>query len=303
MNDIESPGERNFLGLSKRYSSRDSSYFCVIPVPYDATSSFLPGSRFGPRAVIDASANLELYDHELDIECARVGIATEPEVEPVVGDPTGMITKVEDVVSNAVSRSALPVVLGGDHTVSLGALQALSKRTDLSLVSLDAHADLRDSYQSSRYSHACYLRRALEIVKSCRVFGVRSLSRVEKEFGDRSSVQIDYAHELKRAGISSIDVSGIPREIYLSVDVDVLDPSIMPATGTPEPGGLDWYELIDLIEAIIRGRRVVGFDVVELAPQQGNFAPNLIAAKLVYKIMGLIVKYSVNREELKLNHG
>lgn len=291
MSDIECPGAGNFLGLCASYSSPGKSRFSIIPVPYDATSTYVKGSSLGPAAVIAASANIELYDHEFDFEPAREGVYTAPDVMPVEGDAEATLVAVEKAVREAVASGSLPVVLGGEHTVSVGAVRALAASGDLFVVSFDAHADLRDSYEGTPLSHACFLRRALESAGGTAI-GVRSLSREEHDFAAAERLRITYAEEIRARGAGAIDLDYIPPNIYISLDLDVLDPSVMPSTGTPEPGGLSWYDLIDLLKRVISGRRVLGFDVVELCPQPGNVAPDFTAAKLIYKLMGIIIKYS-----------
>jgi len=293
MSDIECPGEENFLGLCPEYSRPDKSRFTIIPVPYDATSSYVSGSRRAPSAIIEASANVELYDHELGIEAAREGVFTADDVGPLTGEPASVVSRIESAVGKALDLGSLPVVLGGEHTVSLGAVKAVASRAEPYVVSLDAHADLRDKYGGTPLSHACFLRRALEVADG-EVIGVRSLSKEESDYSRRKGVKITYAEEIHSKGNSAVDIHRIPRNLYLSIDLDVLDPSVMPATGTPEPGGLGWYDLIDLLRVVISGRKVLGFDVVELCPQPGNVAPDFTAARLIYKIMGIIIKYSAN---------
>jgi agmatinase len=301
MGKMECPGRRNFLGLGEEYSRPETSLFNIIPVPYDATSTYTPGSRLGPRAIIEASRQIEVYDHELDLEPASVGVATLDDVPVTVVDPSLMVDEVERAVAAVASRNKLPVVLGGEHTVSVGAVRALAREERIGVVSFDAHADLRDSYQGTRYSHACFLRRAAEVADCC-VFGVRSVAREEVEFSKSAGIGVFYADSMRRA-LGRLDLDFIPKTAYLSVDVDVLDPSLMPATGTPEPGGLGWYELIDLLTRVVTGRKVVGFDVVELCPLAGNPAPDFTAAKLVHKLMGAIVKFSSLGKDAGTRHG
>jgi agmatinase len=301
MGQMDSPGRRNFLGLAPAYSSIEGSLFNILPVPYDATSTYTPGSRSGPQALIDASRHLEVYDHELDAEPASVGVATLGEVPVVVGDPALMVAAVETAVGEIADRGRIPVVLGGEHTVSLGAVRALARRQRFGVVSLDAHADLRDSYQGSPLSHACFLRRASEVAPCC-ALGVRSISAEEADHLKISTTKVFYADAMFRQGIDTLSLDFLPQTVYLSIDVDVLDPSIMPATGTPEPGGLGWYDAVGLLTRIVRGRRVVGFDVVELCPMAGNPAPDFTAAKLAYKVMGAIVKFALTREDHETRH-
>lgn len=254
----------------------------------------------GPRAVIDASANLEVYDHELDMEAARAGVCTRPELQVSVGDPVRMLETIEAVVDEVISRGKFPVVLGGEHTVSLGAIRALARHESFTVVSLDAHADLRDTYQGSPYSHACFLRRAMESTECCLV-GVRSISREEADFARESGLKIYYADRL--ATHADTDFGHLPERIYVSIDIDVLDPSLMPSTGTPEPGGLSWYGLDAILRSLVSGRRVVGFDLVELSPQPGNHGPDFTAAKLVYRMMGLVLRSLSLQGEDWIRHG
>lgn len=300
MSEMECPGKRNFLGLSDRYSSPETSLFHLIPVPYDATSSYVSGSRKGPQAIIDASRNIELYDCDLDAEPASVGVATLDEVAVTVAEPGLMVEAVEQAVAASAARGKIPIVLGGEHTVSVGAVRAVAAASKAYVVALDAHADLRDTYQGTKFSHACFLRRTREVADCC-VFGVRSMSREEVDFARSSATRVFYAGAM-RDRIAALDLDFIPETVYLSIDVDVLDPSVMPATGTPEPGGLGWYDLMGLVARIVGGRRILGFDVVELSPIAGNHAPDFTAAKLVHKVMGTIVKHA-SMEDDRTRHG
>jgi agmatinase len=299
---IECPGRWNFLGISESWSRPETSLFHLLPVPYDGTATYMPGARMGPRAVIEASRNIEIYDHDLDLEAARAGIATYPEMEIQAGGPERMVAATEREVSGILARGGLPVLLGGEHSVSIGAVRAVAAGGGGSVVALDAHADLRDTYQGSPYSHACFLRRALEIA-DCSVFGVRSISRGEMDFARGGRARVEFADRIKREGVDALDLDGIGDRIYLSVDVDVFDPSVIPATGTPEPGGLDWYEVDGLLRRVIKGREVLGFDVVELCPQPGNPAPDFTVARLVYRLMGMVLKFSANPKEDWICHG
>lgn len=300
--EMEMSAGRDFLGLSDANRSGVDSYFHVIPVPYDVTSSYMPGSSRGPLAIIDASTNLELYDQEFGMEPAKAGISTHRLLPIFPADPERMLHEIEQSVSAVRAGSKLPIVLGGEHTVSLGAVRALASSERFMVVSLDAHADLRDSYQGTRLSHACFLRRAAEHTECC-ALGVRSLSSEEADHAARTGMRITFAETLIGDGVDKVDLDFLPETIYLSIDLDVLDPSIMPATGTPEPGGLDWYQTIALLRRIVAGRRVLGFDVVELCPLPGNPAPDFTAAKLIYKMMGFVINLSKNAREDRTGHG
>jgi agmatinase len=298
--NVQFSGHRNFLGLAETFCSPESSYFHIIPVPYDATSTYVAGSRMGPRAIIDASVNLETFDHELGTEPASAGIFTHPEIQVSVGDPAVMIARIEEVVAGVVDRGKFPILLGGEHTISLGAIRALARNDEFAVVSLDAHADLKDTYQGSPYSHACFLRRAMESAP-CRAIGVRSISREEMEFAREAGVPLLFAHHLVES--MDIDLSSLPERIYVSIDIDVFDPSVVPSTGTPEPGGLSWYGVNKVLRSLVAGRKVVGFDLMELCPRAGNHGSDFTAAKLIYRMMGLVLGSSPMQGEDCISHG
>ena len=279
----------NFGGIEEKYADREAATFVVIPVPYDLTTTYQSGSRRGPAAILDASCNMELYDEELDRETYLAGICTFAPVEAEAAGPEPMVRKVEERVAEALQGGKIPVVLGGEHSISLGAVRALKKEyPNLSVLQLDAHADMRDSYQGSPYSHACIARRAREVCPVVQV-GIRSLSAEEAVFLKAHPVK-SWSVETIRSGSDwpealSRDLS---EDVYVTIDLDVFDPSIMPSTGTPEPGGLLWHEVLSVLREVSRRRRVRGFDVVELALLPGIVAPDFLAAKLTYRMMGYI---------------
>jgi agmatinase len=278
-----------FGGITTEYSSFDESMFVVVPVPYDLTTTYQAGARNGPAAIIDASCQMELYDEELAVETYRKGIHTTEFLEIEAGGPREMIQSARRQVAEIVVNQKIPVVLGGEHSITMGAVQALSDTCpSLSVLHLDAHADLRDSYQGTPYSHACVSRRIIERCPVVQV-GIRSMS-------------IDEAVFMKERGIPSYSAafvnendewekevcSRLTDDVYISIDLDVFDPSIMPAVGTPEPGGIYWKDVISLMRQVSERCTIRGFDVVELAPIPGMVAPDFTAAKLVYRIMGYI---------------
>ena len=279
----------NYGGLEERYTSFTGAAFVVIPVPYDLTSTYQSGSRRGPGAILEASANMELYDEELKQETYLAGIHTLAPLEADARGPAKMVATVRKQVSKVVAQGKIPVMLGGEHSLSLGAVQATKEKfPGLSVLQFDAHADLRESYQGSPYSHAAVARRVAEICPLVQA-GIRSLSAAEAEFMAQSDVRTftaDFIHAEKdwQEKISTC-LSG---DIYVSIDLDVFDPAIMPATGTPEPDGLTWREVLGLIKMISRSCRIRGFDVVELAPLPGMIAPDFLASKLIYRIMGYL---------------
>ena len=277
----------NFGALGDDLSSLGDAHVVILPVPYDSTSTYLAGSREGPQAIICASRNMELFDEELGFEPSRVGIHTLPFLEPVTGSPDEMVRIVSSVVDSHLGAEKFVVLLGGDHILSVGSVLALKKRRDsLGVIQFDAHADLRESYQGTRMSHACTGRRLAEMCPLLQV-GTRSMSQAEHEF--RASCDI---RSLSPSHIEEFSgrLSDLPEEVYVSIDVDVLDPSIMPSVGTPEPGGLSWAQMADLTDEIARTKKVVGFDVTELRPIPGLVAPDFLAAKLVYRLIGRFAK-------------
>ncbi len=281
----------NFGGIDPAYESLERAAFVVVPVPYDLTTTYQGGARKGPSAILEASCNMELYDEELQTEPFRAGIHTLPPLEAIAAGPEGMLGRVEEEITGVLDLEKIPVLLGGEHSITLGAVRALKKRIPrLSVLHLDAHADLRASYQGTPYSHACIGRRMKEICPVVQV-GIRSMSKEEADFLRKGSVPVFPAAQLRkdRSWIAKV-LRCLSKQVYVTVDLDAFDPSIMPATGTPEPGGMLWHEVLDLIREVCRRKQVVGFDIVELAPIPGMVAPDFLAAKLAYRMMGYLSK-------------
>ena len=278
----------NFGGIYPECSLRDAK-FIVIPVPYDLTSTYQPGSRRGPAAIIEASTNMELYDEESRKETYMAGIHTTLPVAIDARGPKNMVNIVRKKISRIAKLNKIPVMLGGEHSITLGAVQAMiEKYPKLTVLQFDAHADLRDTYQESPYSHACVARRISEICPLVQV-GIRSMSKEEGEFLPQSKVKsysADFVLEKKNwAETVCKDLRG---DVFITIDLDVFDPSIMPATGTPEPGGIYWKDILHLLKLVSASCNIRGFDVVELAPLPGVVAPDFMAAKLIYRLMGYI---------------
>ena len=281
----------NFGGLDQEFCSYDRSPVVILPVPYEGTTTYKTGTRNGPESLIDASRNMELYDETLGFETCRVGIHTHEEVPPA-NSPEAMTSVLIEQISELLHDGKFVVTIGGEHSISLGPVQAHAHaRTNLSILHLDAHADLRDSYEGTRYGHGCVMRRCVPFGPITQV-GVRSVSREEADFLEEApTVTTFYAHELHDVSARCDEVvSTLTDEVYVSIDVDVFDPSIFPATGTPEPGGLSWYDVTALLERVVQEKDVVGFDVVELLPTAGLHACDFLAAKLVYRFLGLLVE-------------
>jgi agmatinase len=284
---------RVFAGLKPPYSNLQQAKTIILPVPYDSTSEWRGGSRHGPQAVIDASQYLELYDLELDREIYKVGICTLPEVEPLLSSPQDMIDRVYQVIKGLIQEEKFVVLLGGEHSLSLGAVRAFKEAFPrLSVLQLDAHADLRDAYLGTKYSQACVMRRIFELCPISQV-GVRSLSREEKQFLTDNKLKPIYMSDLG-SNTTSVDriVDSLSEDVYVTIDVDVLDPSIMPAVGTPEPDGMSWRQVFDIIQSVTLHKHVVGFDLMEYCPAEGPRSCAFLLAKLAYKLIG----YTVPRE-------
>jgi agmatinase len=260
-----------------------ASRIIIVPVPYDETSTWMKGADKGPDAIMEASVNLEFYDIETDSEAHLYGIHT---IEPVneKRSPEKLVGAVYDKVSALLAQKKFPVVVGGNHTVSIGSAKAFSEHfTDLSILQLDAHTDLRPEYEGSRYNHACAMARIGEFGPLVQV-GIRSMSRDEVSIADRN--RIFPAHELFLDKTKYSQAIGMLTEnVYITIDLDVFDPSLMPSTGTPEPGGPEYYEIMNFLKEVIKKKNVVGFDIVELCPSPANKAPDFVAAKIIYQLL------------------
>lgn len=260
----------------------------VLPAPLEATVTYRAGTRLGPAAIIDASRNMELFEEETGSEPHLAGIATleEPELPT---DPEAAVKLLEPVCAEVLAAGKLLVTLGGEHTVSLAPIRAARRVCGpLSVLQLDAHADLRDTYLGSPYSHACAMRRALEVAPVVPV-GIRSFSAEEAAFMRQEGLAPLLAQDITGRDFVQEVIERLSPRVYVTIDLDVFDPSIMPAVGTPEPGGLGWYEVLGLLRQVAAQRQVVGFDVVELAPLPGHPAPDYAAARLAYKFMAYVL--------------
>jgi agmatinase len=283
----------NFGGIEQKYETLEKAAFVVVPVPYDLTTTYQGGTRKGPSAILEASCNMELYDEELDAEIYKAGIHTMEPLEAVASGPEGMLGRIEAAVAGVFELGKIPVMLGGEHSITLGAVRAARKRyPKLSILHLDAHADMRVSYQGTPYSHACIGRRMKELCPVVQA-GIRSMSVEEAAYLRKSDVPVFSAAAIRRDGawVGKL-LRHLSKDVYITVDLDAFDPSVMPATGTPEPGGMLWHDVLDVIREVCRKRRVVGFDIVELAPIPGMVAPDFLAARLTYRMMGYLSKKS-----------
>jgi agmatinase len=275
-----------FGGTKPESRTFDESAAVILPVPFDRTTSYVPGTRNGPREILQASSHLELWDDELGVDVHGVGIYTLPEMELPFGEMERVMAEIRRVTAALFDRDKFLVVLGGEHSITPPIVAAAAaKFTDLSVLQLDAHADLRDEYMGTPHNHACAIRRSLEHAPVTQV-AIRSLSPEEAAAAPHLNSRIFYDFDMRRdpRWIDRV-VESLSDTVYITIDVDGFDPAIMPATGTPEPGGLSWYEAAALLRAAFERRRVIGCDIVELCPLPGMVAPNFLCAKLLYKLI------------------
>lgn len=274
-----------------KYTNYETAEIAILPVPYDGTSTWIKGADKGPDAILEASFNMEFYDIETDSEVFKQGIAT---LEPVTEDssPETMCAEVEQRIDAILKDKKFPVMLGGEHSVSVGAFRAIAKHYEtFSILQLDAHSDMRDEYEGSPYNHACVMARGKDVTPSVAQVGIRSSAIEEKHNIDPE--RIFYAHDIKENGDSTwmYEVSQkLHDNVYITIDLDVLDPAYMPSTGTPEPDGLSYREVLTFLKLINERHNIVGLDVVELCPNDANKAPDFLAAKLIYQILSMRFK-------------
>lgn len=276
----------NYGEFEEEFTVYENAAIAILPVPYDGTSTWLKGADKGPKAILEASVNMEFYDIETDSEVFTHGITT---LEPVTEDssPEAMAAEVERRVDALLKDKKFPVVLGGEHSVSIGAFRAFAKHYDeFSILQLDAHSDMRPEYEGSTHNHACVMARGKEVATVAQV-GIRSSAIEEKENIDPD--RIFYAHEIKESDSSWMyQVSQkLSDNVYVTIDLDVLDPAYMPSTGTPEPDGLAYRDIINFLKLINERHNIIGLDVVELCPNEINKAPDFLASKLIYQILSM----------------
>lgn len=273
----------NLFGLEEQDYKK--AKVVAVPVPYDSTTTYKAGTRDGPRAFIEASRNIELYNEEIGADISKIGIYTTDEIAPDFSSPQNMVKRIEKEITPILNDKKIPLLIGGEHTISLGSLSAITKsKKNITFLHFDAHSDSRDELFGSKYCHACVVARAKEMCNTFSV-GIRSID----EESAKKSKDILYMKDLHQMDTREIIVSILKRtqsEIYLSIDLDVLDSSEMPSVGTPEPDGLHFHQLKEIIKGVVSKRKVVGLDFVELNPISGFYAPNYLAAKLVYLTLG-----------------
>ncbi len=280
----------NFLGLPPRYADYATARFAVRPIPYDATTTFGVGTRDGPRAILSASQQVELYDEYLGREAYKAGVATLDALEPEARGPEAMLARVYSAARPLVRAGKFLITLGGEHSITYGLVRAVKARhKDLSVLQIDAHADLRASYQGTPFSHACVMRRIHELRVPAVGVGIRNYSAEEARFIRDAGKPIFTARTCRTTDtwIESV-VGELTDHVYVTIDIDGFDPAVAPGTGTPEPGGLDWYQVTDLLGAVARRKTIVAADVVEVRPLPPSTVTEFLAAKLIYRLIGLV---------------
>ncbi|MEJ2162077.1 MAG: agmatinase [Robiginitalea sp.] len=274
---------KTFAGIPEEFAHPETSKVVLIPVPYDGTSTWGKGADKGPEAFLEAAENLELYDIETDTEAYRHGVfLADPIAEPA--SPEALVNQVRQTVKQYIKRNKFVTLVGGEHSLSIGSIRAFNECYDnLTVVQIDAHADLRKTYQGSPYNHACALHEASQTTNLIQV-GIRSMDALEKTFMDTEKTF--FAQEMVTDEFwmdRALDI--MSGQVFITFDLDGLDPSIMPSTGTPEPGGLLWYETLEFLRRVFEEKEVVGFDLVELCPNQQDRSADFLAAKLYYKML------------------
>ncbi|MDO8637960.1 MAG: agmatinase [Candidatus Daviesbacteria bacterium] len=274
----------NFGGLEGQ--DYKSAKVIIFPVPYSSTTYWNPGTKDGPRALIEASRHLETWDLELKKDISKCGIYTLDSLAPSKNSPQEVMDQIEKVVSQILKDKKFPLIIGGEHSITYGGVKAFAKNKNFSVLQFDAHTDLRAEFEGTKYHHGAVMRRIYEDLKiPVTQVGIRSVSEEEVKYIKKSKKEnIFYAPSLPIEEI----VASLKENVYISFDLDFLDPSIMPSTGTPEPGGFFWYQALELLKAVANQKNIVGADIVELSPIPSLPAPDFLAAKLVYKIIGYI---------------
>lgn len=288
MSDFSWEDPSSFLGLGEKWTSPERAGVAILPVPYEATVSYLGGTARGPEAILAASRHVELYDHELDNEPYRVGIHTHRSLQLTAQGPEAALKQLRREYEAACGQGHFVVLLGGEHTITQVPVLYWADRldNDLSVLQFDAHADLRDSFHGTPWSHACVMRRVVDRVRPVGV-GIRAIDAEERVLIEQLDLRVVYGEELGSEGWLERALDGLTsKNVYVSFDVDFFDPALVPSTGTPEPGGGDWAQALSLLRRVFTERNVVGADVVELAPIPGLVAPDFLVAKLIYKMIG-----------------
>ncbi len=285
--------KKNYAGIPDKYARIDEAKVVLIPVPYDGTSTWQKGADKGPDAFLNASENMELFDIETRTEVYKKGVYLAPPVTEN-SSPEKMVEAVYKTTKNYIKQDKFVTLFGGEHSISIGSIRAFNESfEDLTVVQLDAHADLRPEYEGSKCNHACALHEASKTTNLIQV-GIRSMDVSENEHMDEN--QVYFAHDLYEDWQEDA-IGQMTPNVFITIDLDAFDPSIMPSTGTPEPGGLFWYETLEFLKMMFKKKNVVGFDIVELCPNKDEKSSDFLAAKLYYKMLSYKFKYQNFNEE------
>ena len=269
---------KSFLELEPEFGEYKSSKFVIVPCPHEVSTSYGKGTKNGPQAILDASYYVENFDEEIKAETYKTGIHT---LDPVA------LPKLRATTAQIIKDKKIPIILGGEHSLSIeGVKGALDNNPRVSVLQFDAHADLRDTYEGSENSHACAMKRILEVCPAVQV-GIRNISLEEYKFAEDTG-QINKIHFASNIPPSEQIIAGLSEYVYITFDVDAFDAAIMPSTGTPEPGGMSWYEVLEILREVCCQKKIIAADFVELSPIEGLTAPNFTVAKLIYKLMGYL---------------
>jgi agmatinase len=275
--------KRTYAGIPDQYTKLETSKVVLIPVPYDGTSTWQKGADKGPDAFLEASENMEMYDIETDSEVYKNGIYLADAITEN-SSPEKMVEAVHSIAKTYIKKNKFVTLFGGEHSMSIGSIRAFNECfNNLTVVHIDAHADLRKEYNGSKFNHACTVYEASQTTNLIQV-GIRSMDSIEKTIMDYDKVF--FAHDLATDDYwmdNAIDL--MTNNVFITIDLDAFDPSIVPSTGTPEPGGLFWYETLDFLKRIFKEKNVVGFDIAELCPNKNDKSSDLLAAKLYYKML------------------
>jgi agmatinase len=285
--------EKTYAGIPKAFATPEKSKVVLLPVAYDGTSTWGKGADKGPQAFLEASENMELYDIETDSEVYQEGIYLAP-ILAGFSSPNQMVKTVHHTVKDYIGRNKMVTIVGGEHSVSIGAIRAFNEAYQgLTVLQIDAHADLRKNYQGSPYNHACALYEASQTTQLIQV-GIRSMDR--SEVSVMNTENVFFAHEMGADFWMDNALELMTENVYITFDLDAFDPSILPATGTPEPGGLFWYETLEFLKKVFTERQVVGFDIVELCPKENEKSSDFLAAKLYYKMLSYHFQQTADKD-------
>lgn len=285
--------KKNYAGIPDKYARLDDAKVVLIPVPYDGTSTWGKGADKGPDAFLEASENMELFDIETRTEVYKKGVYLAPPVTEN-SSPEKMVEAVHKTVKNYIKQEKFVTIFGGEHSISIGTIRAFNESfEDLTVVQIDAHADLRPEYDGTTCNHACAVHEASKKTNLIQV-GIRSMDVSELDHMDEN--QVYWAHDLYEDWMDDA-IGQMTPNVFITIDLDAFDPSILPSTGTPEPGGMFWYETLEFLKLMFKKKNVVGFDIVELNPNANERSSDFLAAKLYYKMLSYKFKYLNNNED------